>query len=236
MTSIRACFSGSAPIPVEVIKEFEAKTGAVILEGYGLSESSPIVSANPFSGVRKSGSIGIPFPDTECRIVDLVNGETDVPPGECGELVVRGPQVMKGYRNQPEETRQALKNGWLHTGDVARMDEDGYLYIVDRIKELIISGGYNVYPRDIEEIIYTHPDISEAAVIGIPHPSRGESAKVFAVLKDGKSMASEDLIDYCGGNLARYKLPTEVEFRDSLPKSAVGKISKRELKAEEVFV
>jgi len=143
---------------------------------------------------------------------------------------------MKGYWNKPEETEQTLKNGWLHTGDVVRMDEEGYFYIVDRIKELISSGGYNVYPRDIEEVIYTHPDILEAAVIGIPHPRRGEAAKVFVVLKNGKSMEPNDLIDYCSGKLAKYKLPTKVDFRDSLPKTAVGKISKRVLKAEEVSI
>lgn len=233
MTSIRACFSGSAPLPVEVIKEFEAKTGSVILEGYGLTESSPIVCVNPFSGLRKIGSIGLPIPNTECRIVDLDKGEKDVFPGECGELVVKAPQVMKGYYNNPEETENALRDGWLHTGDVARMDEDGYFYIVDRIKEMIISGGYNVYPRDIEEVIYSHPDIFEAAVIGIPHPTRGEAAKVFAVLKEGRTMTGKQLIGYCSGKLAKYKLPTEVEFRDSLPKSQVGKILKKELKKEE---
>jgi long-chain acyl-CoA synthetase len=233
MTSIRACFSGSAPLPVEVIKDFEAKTGSIILEGYGLTEASPIVCVNPFSGVRKVGSIGVPIPNTECRIVDLVHGEMDVPPGECGELFIKAPQVMKGYWNKPEETEQTLRNGWLHTGDVARMDEDGYFYIVDRIKEMIISGGYNVYPRDIEEVIYEHPDILEAAVIGIPHPTRGEAAKVFAVLKEGRKMTPETLIDYCSGKLAKYKLPTEVEFRESLPKSTVGKILKKALKAEE---
>ncbi|MGD9158026.1 MAG: long-chain fatty acid--CoA ligase [Desulfobacteraceae bacterium] len=234
MTSIRACFSGSAPMPVEVIKEFEAKTGSVIIEGYGLTESSPIVSVNPFSGTRKPGSIGIPFPNTQCRIVDIEDRETDVAPGECGELIVKGPQVMKGYWKKPEETEKTLNHGWLHTGDVARMDEDGYFYIVDRIKELIISGGYNVYPRDIEEVIYTHPDIVEAAVIGIPHESRGESAKVFAVLKEGTKLTQKELIDYCSKKLAKYKLPTKVEFRESLPKSAVGKILKRVLKEEEI--
>ena len=234
MTSIRACFSGGSPMPVEVIKNFEAKTGSVIIEGYGLSESSPIVSVNPFSGTRKPGSIGIPFPNTQCRIVDIEDGETDVAPGECGELLVKGPQVMKGYWNRLKETSQTLKNGWLHTGDVARMDEDGYFYIVDRIKELIISGGYNVYPRDIEEVIYTHQDILEVAVIGIPHPSRGEAAKVFAVLKEGKKMTQKELIDYCSERLAKYKLPVKVEFRESLPKSAVGKILKRVLKEEEM--
>ncbi len=236
MTSIRACFSGSAPMPVEVIKKFEDKTGAVILEGYGLTESSPIVCVNPFSGIRKAGSIGIPFPNTRCRIVSIADGETDVPPGECGELIIRGPQVMKGYYKNIKETDQVLKNGWLYTGDVARMDEDGYFYIVDRIKELIISGGYNVYPRDIEEVIYTHPDILEAAVIGIPHPSRGETVKVFAVLKEGKSMTQKDLRDYCSERLAKYKLPEKVEFRKSLPKSAVGKILKRVLKEEEMNI
>jgi long-chain acyl-CoA synthetase len=179
------------------------------------------------------GSIGLPFPNTECRIVDMADGEKDVPQGECGELLVKGPQIMKGYFKKPEETEKTLRNGWLHTGDIARMDEDGYLFIVDRLKELIISGGYNVYPRDIEEVIYSHPDILEAAVIGIPHPSRGEAAKVFAVLKEGKEMTANDLICYCSNNLAKYKLPTEVEFRESLPKSAVGKILKRALKVEE---
>jgi long-chain acyl-CoA synthetase len=163
----------------------------------------------------------------------MTDGEKDVPQGECGELVVKGPQITKGYLNKPEETEKILRNGWLRTGDLARMDEDGYLFIVDRLKELIICGGYNVYPRDIEEVIYSHPDILEAAVIGIPHPSRGEAVKVFAVLKEGKEMTTDDLIGYCSDKLAKYKLPTEVEFRESLPKSAVGKILKRELKSEE---
>lgn len=234
ITSIRGCFSGSAPLPVEVIKKFEAKTGAVILEGYGLTEASPVVFMNPFSGgLRKAGSIGVPISNTECRIVDLADGETDVPPGECGELIVKAPQVMKGYWNKAEETEQVLRDGWLYTGDIVRMDEDGYFYIVDRIKELIISGGYNVYPRDIEEVLYEHPDILEAAVIGIPHPSRGEAAKAFVVLKKGSEMTPLTLINYCSGKLAKYKLPTKVEFRKSLPKSLVGKILKKELKAEE---
>jgi long-chain acyl-CoA synthetase len=233
ISSIKGCFSGSALLPLDVIKEFEARTGSVIIEGYGLTEASPIVSVNPFSGVRKAGSIGIPISDTECRVVDIVDGETDVPAGESGELIVKGPQVMKGYWNKPEETEHTLRNGWLYTGDVVRMDEDGYFYIVDRIKEMIISGGYNVYPREIEEVLYEHPDIIEAAVIGIPHPTRGETGKVFAVLGDGREMTPEALIDYCSGRLAKYKWPTEVEFRKSLPKSAVGKILKRELKEEE---
>lgn len=234
MTSIRACFSGSAPMPVEAIRKFEAKTGAVILEGYGLTESSPIVCVNPFSGIRKAGSIGLPFPSTYCRIVNIKDGKTEVPLGDCGELIIRGPQVMEGYYKNINETEEVLKDGWLYTGDIARMDEDGYFYIVDRIKELIISGGYNVYPRDIEEVLYTHPDIHEAAVIGIPHPSRGEEVKVFAVLKEGRNLTQKDLIDFCAERLARYKLPAKVEFRDSLPKSTVGKILKKVLKEEEI--
>jgi long-chain acyl-CoA synthetase len=234
MTSIMACFSGSAPMPVEVIKEFEAKTGAAILEGYGLTESSPIVCVNPFSGTRKAGSIGLPFPSTRCRIVNINDGKSDTPQGDCGELIIRGPQVMKGYYKNINETEDVLKDGWLYTGDIARMDEDGYFYIVDRIKELIISGGYNVYPRDIEDVIYTHPDIQEAAVIGIPHPSRGEAVKVFAVLKEGRSLTQKALIDFCAKRLAKYKLPVKVEFRQSLPKSSLGKILKKILKEEEM--
>lgn len=235
LTSIKGCFSGGAPLPVEIIRGFEEKTGAVIIEGYGLTESSPVTHINPFAdGERKVGSIGIPVPDTKCRIVDIKDGKTDMPVGQPGELIIRGPQVMKGYLNNPKETAETFSDGWLHTGDIAKMDEEGYFYIVDRKKEMILSGGYNVYPRDIEEVIYEHPDIKEVAVIGIPHPTRGEAAKVFVVLKDSRQMTSKELIEYCSTRLAKYKLPTEIEFRNELPKSAVGKILKKELKAEEV--
>jgi len=235
LTSINGCFSGSAPLPVEVIRDFESKTGAVIVEGFGLTESSPVTHINPYAGgKRKVGSIGIPISDTDCRIVDLNDGETEVPVGESGELLVKGPQVMKGYWNKPEETANTLKDGWLYTGDIAKMDEEGYFYIVDRKKDMVISGGYNVYPRDIEEVLYENPKVQEAAVIGIPHPTRGESIKVFVVLKEGKTATQESLIEYCSEKLARYKLPTEIEFRTELPKTNVGKILKKELRAEEM--
>jgi long-chain acyl-CoA synthetase len=235
LTSINGCFSGSAPLPVEVIRDFESKTGAVIVEGFGLTESSPVTHINPYAGgKRKVGSIGIPISDTDCRIVDLNDGETEVPVGESGELLVKGPQVMKGYWNKPDETANTLKDGWLYTGDIAKMDEEGYFYIVDRKKDMVISGGYNVYPRDIEEVLYENPKVQEAAVIGVPHPTRGESIKVFVVLKEGKTATQESLIEYCSEKLARYKLPTEIEFRTELPKTNVGKILKKELRAEEM--
>jgi long-chain acyl-CoA synthetase len=235
MTSIKGCFSGSAPLPLEVIKDFENKTGAVIVEGFGLTESTPVTHVNPFAGgKRKVGSIGLPISDTECRIVDVEEGKTDVPVGQIGELVVRGPQVMKGYHKRPEETAATLADGWLHTGDIAKMDDEGYFYIVDRKKDMVISGGLNVYPRDIEEVFFQHPKVLEATAIGVPHPTRGEQVKVFVVLKKGESATQEELIDYCKDQLATYKLPTEIEFRDELPKSNVGKILKKNLRAEEL--
>ena len=235
LTSIKGCFSGSAPLPLEVIRDFESKTGAVIVEGYGLTESSPVTHVNPFSGgKRKVGSIGIPISDTECRIVDLVDGNTDVPVGESGEILVKGPQVMKGYWNRPDETASTLTDGWLHTGDIGKMDEEGYFYIVDRKKDMILSGGLNVYPRDIEEVFYENPKVQEAAAIGIPHPSRGESVKVFVALKEGETATQEELIEYCKDKIAKFKLPTEIEFRNELPKTNVGKILKKDLRAEEM--
>jgi long-chain acyl-CoA synthetase len=235
MSSLKGCFSGSAPLPVEVIREFERRTGAVIVEGYGLTESSPVTHINPFAGgKRKVGSIGIPIPDTECRVIDLGDGSTELPPGKSGELWIRGPQVMQGYWNQPEATAETLTDGWLHTGDIAEMDEEGYFYIVDRKKDMIISGGYNVYPRDIEEVFYEHPQVQEASVIGIPHERRGEAAKVFVVLKEGESLTAEELLDYCKEKLAKYKWPVEIEFRKELPKTNVGKVLKKELRKEEM--
>ena len=235
MTSIKGCFSGSAPLPLEVIRDFESKTGAVIVEGFGMTESSPVTHINPFSGgKRKVGSVGVPVTDTEARIVDIVDGNTDVPVGETGELLVKGPQVMKGYWNKPEETAQTLTDGWLHTGDIAKMDDDGYFYIVDRKKDMILSGGYNVYPRDIEEVLYENPKVQEAAAIGIPHPTRGEAIKIFIVMKEGETADQEEIIKYCAGKLAKYKLPAEVEFRDELPKTNVGKILKKDLRQEEM--
>ena len=234
MTCIKGCFSGSAPLPLEVIRKFEGLTGAAISEGFGLTEAAPITHANPFNGVRKVGSVGLPFPDTECRIVDLAEGTTDVPVGQSGELLVRGPQVMKGYWNNPQETANTLKDGWLFTGDIARMDENGYFYIVDRKKDMVISGGHNVYPREIDEVLYRHPKIKEACAIGLPHPSRGEQIKVFVVPVEGASVTSEELIEYCQTRLADYKLPTGFEFRKDLPKSHVGKILRKVLREEEL--
>lgn len=233
MTSIKGCFSGSAPLPIEVIRNFEEKTKAIIVEGFGMTESTPVTHINPFNGQRKVGSIGVPIPDTVARIVDLETGETEMPVGETGELVVQGPQVMRGYLNKPDETAATLAGGWLHTGDIAKMDEDGYFYIVDRKKDMIISGGFNVYPRDIEEVFFEHPKVQEATAIGIPHPSRGEAVKVFVVLKPGEEATAEELIEYCKGHLATYKLPTEIEFRSELPKTNVGKVLKKDLRDEE---
>ncbi|MDQ1330145.1 MAG: long-chain acyl-CoA synthetase, partial [Thermodesulfobacteriota bacterium] len=235
MTSIKGCFSGSAPLPVEVIRDFEKKTGAVIVEGFGMTESSPVTHVNPFAGgKRKVGSIGLPISDTESRIVDLNDGKTDLPVGEIGELIVKGPQVMKGYKNMPEETANTLADGWLHTGDIAKMDDDGYFFIVDRKKDMIISGGYNVYPRDVEEVLFEHPKVQEATVIGIPHPVRGEAVKVFIVLKEGETVTKEELLEHCKKSLATYKLPAEFEFRKELPKTNVGKVLKKNLRAESV--
>ena len=235
LNCIKGAFSGSAPLPVEVIHDFEKATGAVIMEGFGMTETSPVTHVNPFAGgARKVGSIGIPIPDTLARIVDLEDEVTDVPVGERGELIVKGPQVMLGYKDRPDETAKTLRDGWCYTGDIATMDEDGYFYIVDRKKDMIISGGFNVYPRDIDEVFYLHPKVQEACAIGIPHPVRGESVKVFVVLKEGMTATQEELIEYCKTRLATYKLPTEIEFRKELPKTNVGKILRKQLRAEEL--
>jgi len=232
LSSIKGCFSGSAPLPVEVIKAFEEKTGAVIVEGFGLTETSPVTHVNPFNPAkRKVGSIGVPIPDTLCRITSLHDPNIDMPVGESGELLIKGPQVMKGYRNMPEETANVLTDdGWLRTGDIAQMDKDGYFFIVDRKKDMIISGGYNVYPREIDEVFFEHPKVREACTVGIPHPHRGEAAKVFVVLKPGETATQEELMAYCQTKLAKYKWPTEIEFKEDLPKTNVGKILRRSLK------
>jgi long-chain acyl-CoA synthetase len=234
LTSIKGCFSGSAPLPIEVIKDFEGRSGAVIVEGFGLTESTPVTHVNPFGGgKRKVGSIGVPISDTLCRIVDVDDGKTEMPVGESGELLIKGPQVMQGYLNKPEDTADTLEDGWLHTGDIGKMDEDGYFYIVDRKKDMIISGGYNVYPRDIEEVFFEHPKVMEACAIGIPHLTRGEAVKVFVVLKENETSTRDEMIAYCKTRLATYKLPTEIEFRTELPKTNVGKVLKKNLRAEE---
>nr|WP_038243159.1 long-chain fatty acid--CoA ligase [Virgibacillus massiliensis] len=232
VNSIEICNSGSAPMPGEIMKEFESKTGAKILEGYGLSESSPTTHCNPLFGERKPGSVGIGFPSTDYKIVDLVYGTEELPVGEVGEIVIKGPQVMKGYWNMEEETAQTLRDGWLYTGDIAYMDKDGYLYIVDRKKDLIIASGYNVYPRDIEEVIYQHEAVQEAVVVGIPDPYRGETVKAVIVLKEGSQCTDQEIINFCKSSLAPYKVPKVIEFRKKLPKTSVGKILRRKIREE----
>jgi long-chain acyl-CoA synthetase len=220
---------------LEVISDFEKITGAVIVEGFGMTETTPVTHTNPFAGgARKVGSIGVPISDTLCRIVDLENGTQDVPLGERGELIVKGPQIMRGYKGKPEETANTLKDGWIYTGDIATMDADGYFAIVDRKKDMILSGGYNVYPRDIDEVFYMHPKVMEACSIGVPDPKRGESAKIFIVLKEGQTSTQEEMLEFAKTKLALYKVPTEVEFRKELPKSNVGKILRKELRTEEL--
>jgi long-chain acyl-CoA synthetase len=234
LTSIQGCFSGAAPLPLEVIKDFEARTGSQICEGYGLSETSPVVTTNPFGGKTKVGSIGLPLSDTDIKIVDLIEGAKEMPLGEPGEVLVKGPQVTSGYYKMAGETAIAIRDGWLYTGDIGKMDEDGYFYIVDRKKDMIIAGGYNIYPRDIDEVLFEHPKILEACAVGIPDPYRGETVKAFVVLKPGEKMTEEEVIKYCGEKLAKYKVPKMVEFTNSLPKSGVGKILRKELRAMEL--
>jgi len=233
LKSIRICISGAAPLPVEVQQEFEKNTGGRLVEGYGLSETSPVTHANPVYGKRKPGSIGLPMPDTEFKIVDVEAGEQEMSIGEVGELCLRGPQVMEGYLNMPEETALVLRNGWFYTGDIAKADEDGYTYIVDRKKDMVIAGGFNIYPRDIEEVLYAHPKIMEAAVAGIMDPYRGETLKAYIVLREGESMTEEEVVEHCKANLAPYKVPKLIEFRDELPKTMIGKVLRRMLREEE---
>src|SRR2546426_1514893 len=231
--SIRACVSGAAPLPNEVRRAFDKVTGGRIVEAYGLSEASPATHANPLAGPVKD-CIGIPLPDTAAKLVDPENASKEVPGGQLGELAVAGPQVMKGYWNQPEETAAVLRDGWLLTGDLATMDADGYFTIVDRKKDIILCSGYNVYPREIEEVLYMHPAVQEAAAIGIPDPYRGESVKAFVVLKGGTTATEADIIAFCKERLAPFKVPKQVEFATSLPKSLVGKVLRRELREQEL--
>jgi long-chain acyl-CoA synthetase len=240
LRSIKVCCSGAAPLPVEVQERFQELTGARLVEGYGLSEASPVTHGNPAYGECRIGSIGLPWPDTEARIVDVDTGEKVLSPGEVGELCVRGPQVMKGYWNMPTETANVLRpdptggDPWLHTGDIATMDEDGYFRIVDRKKDMILgAGGENIYPREIEDVLYEHPKVLEAAAIGVPVPGKGERVKVFIHLKEGQTATEEEIIAFCIKNLAPFKVPRYVEFRQQLPKTLVGKILRRELVKEE---
>ena len=232
--SIKACVSGAAGLPVEVQKRFQELTGAKLVEGYGLSEATPVTHANPIYGENRVGTIGVPWPDTEVKIVDVETGEQVLGAGQAGELCIHGPQVMKGYWNMPEETANTLREGWLYTGDIAVMDEDGYFKIVDRKKDMILgAGGFNVYPREIEDVLYEHPKVLEVAAAGIPVAGKGERVKVYIVLKEGETATEEEIIAFCRENLAPYKVPKFVEFRTDLPKTMVGKILRRVLVEED---
>jgi long-chain acyl-CoA synthetase len=226
-SSLRECISGGAALPVEVLRGFEEAFGVPVLEGYGLSETSPVASFNLPGRERKPGSIGTPIRDVEMRVVDADDHE--VPRGEVGEIVIRGPNVMKDYWQRPEATAEAIRDGWFHTGDLARVDEDGYFYIVDRKKDLIIRGGYNIYPREIEEVLYEHPAVAEAAVLGLPHSSLGEEVGAAVALKPGATATPEELRDYVKGQVAAYKYPRHVWIVDALPKGGTGKIQKRDI-------
>lgn len=229
LRSIKACISGSAPLMRETKEKFEALTGGVVFEGYGLSEAPTATHCNPIRGENRTGSIGMPLPDVDVRIISLDDGVTVMPVGEPGEMVIAGPQVMRGYHNMPTETANTLRDGWLYTGDIAYMDEDGYFYIVDRKKELIKPGGYQVWPREVEEAISSHPKVLEVGVAGIPDPYRGETVKAWVVLKPGETATADEIKDWCRERLAKFKVPTHIEFRDELPKTTVGKILRREL-------
>ncbi|WP_066063648.1 AMP-binding protein [Neobacillus soli] len=233
LSSIEACISGSAPLPLEVQEDFEEVTGGKLVEGYGLSEASPVTHSNFLWDVeRVKGSIGVPYPDTEVKVVSMETGEP-VPVKEIGEILIKGPQIMKGYWNRPEDTKEALDDGWLCTGDLGYMDEQGYFYVVDRKKDMIIAGGYNIYPREIEEVLYEHPDVLEAVAAGIPDPYRGETVKAYMVLKKGSTVTIEEMNQFARKYLAAYKVPRIYEFKEELPKTAVGKILRRKLVEEE---
>ncbi len=224
--------SGGAPCP-EALIERAKDLGISFGEGWGMSETTSVGVANPNLGLKKAGSIGVPFPDTDIKLVDPNDGVTEVKQGDPGELIIKGPQVMQGYWGNPEETANQLKDGWLYTGDVAVQDEDGYIFIVDRTKDMIIASGYNIYPREIDEVIYRHPKVAEAVAVGVPDEYRGETIKLFVVLKPGQTATEEELVEFCKDKLAPYKRPKIVEFRDEIPKSAVGKVLRKVLRAEE---
>jgi long-chain acyl-CoA synthetase len=233
LSSIKACLSGAAPLPLEVAERFERYSGGRLVEGYGLSECSPVALANPIYGKRKAGTIGMPLPDTLARVVDAADPDSLPPAGEPGELAIKGPQVMRGYWNRPEESAQVLRDGWLLTGDLALMDNEGYFQIVDRKKDLIIAGGFNVYPREVEEVLYEHPKVEEVSVVGVPDSYLGEVVKAFVVLRPGEEATTEEIRSFAKERLAAYKVPRVVEFRDELPKTLIGKVLRRALVEEE---
>jgi long-chain acyl-CoA synthetase len=230
LSELWACISGSAPLPLEVRDRFESLSGCTMLEGYGLTEAAPVTHFNPIQGKRPPGSMGIPLPSTLAKVMDQESGTRELPPGEVGELVIQGPQVMEGYWHKPEETAMVLRDGWLYTGDLASIDADGYFYIVERKKDLIIAGGYKIYPREVEEVLYQHPGVKEAAALGVPDAYRGETVKVVIVPQDGVKLTVADIEAHCRRVLAVYKVPKIIEFRTELPKSPVGKVLRRMLK------
>jgi len=234
LSSIRACISGGAPLMESVKKRFIDVTGSKLVEGYGLSEASPVTHANPINGINKADSIGIPMPDTLCRIVDLESGKEEVEIGKEGELIVKAPQLMKGYWNHPEMTREAIREGWLYTGDVVKMDEDGYFRVVDRKKDIIIVKGFNVSPTEVEKVICTYPKVEDAAVVGIPHEYKGEVIKAYVVLKEGEEAEKYEIIEYLRNKIARFKVPSSIEFVESLPKNVMGKLLRRLLLEQEM--
>jgi long-chain acyl-CoA synthetase len=241
LSSIRACFSGAAPLPVAVAEKFEGISGGRLVEGYGLTETSPVTHINPIYGKRKFGSIGLPIPDTDCKVVDLDEPEKEVAQGDEGELCIAGPQIMKGYWNKPEETAEMIRihgDGirWLHTGDIAKVDQEGYFSIVDRKKDMIIVSGFNVYPTDVEQVLYRHPKIKQVCVVGIPDDRTGEAVKAFVVLKEGETAEPEEVLAWTRDEkhgLTGYRAPRHVEFRDELPTTMVGKVLRRVLQDEE---
>jgi len=235
LSSIGACVSGAAPLPLEVQERFEELTGGRLIEGYGLTEAAPVTHVNPLWGKCKIGTIGLPLPGTDAKVVDEETGEL-LPPGQVGELVVRGPQIMAGYWGRPEETAAVLQEGWLYTGDLGTMDEEGYFSIVDRKKDVIIASGFNIYPREVEEVLYEHPAVKAAAVLGVKDPYRGETVKAFIVTKEGRTVSSMQLDKWCRDRLAAYKVPHQYSFRDELPMTMIGKVLKRKLREEEAEI
>jgi long-chain acyl-CoA synthetase len=233
LSYIKVFISGGAPLPEDIIRELRDLTGATILEIYGSTETAPLIAANPFDGKIKAGTVGLPGPDTDVKIVDPATGKKECKIGEAGEILVKGPQVMMGYCKNEEETKKALKGGWYHTGDIGFFDEDGYLTLVDRKKDLIIASGYNISPVEIDNVLFDHPKILEACVIGVPDKYRGETVKAFIVVKEGEVLTEEEVVKYCKENLAAYKVPKLIEFVDELPKSVVGKILRRKLREME---
>jgi len=234
LSSLRGCFVGAAPLAPEVKRQFEELTDSKLMEGYGLTEAVTALCANPYRGINKTGSIGIPFPDVTMRIRDIETGEIDLSPLEVGEIILRGPDVMLGYHNHPQETASTIRDGWLYTGDLGYMDQDGYFYIVDRKKDMIITGGFNVYPREVEDVLYEHPAVKEASVIGIPDDYKGERVKAFITLRDGATVKEPEIITFCKQHLIPYKVPQQVEIRTELPMTAIGKILKRALREEDI--